>query len=185
MADDRARASLMEHSVRAGDQPAAGRQPRVLQETVGAAGAIIYALRQGTLDNLDACRRIGMLGGQVRGEEDLAARMGHTPRSFAVYNLLLGGADGPEGGGGRADAAPDGGEIDEEASALAEQVDAALDGHTGLIDWENNPEVHREMRSDAKRVLREAGRGYTQEELDKLSHQIVEIAKRRTREQGR
>ena len=104
----------------------------------------------------------------------MAARMGHTPRSFAVYNLLLGGAGGS-----------DDGEVDEEAGALARRVDASLDGHTGLIDWKNNPEVHREMRRDVKRALREAGRGYTQGELDKLSRQIVEIAKRRTREQGR
>ena len=174
VADDRARASLMEHSVRAVINRRRGDNPVFYEKLSEQLRRIIEALRQGTLDNLEACRRIGMLGEQVRGEEDQAARMGLTPRSFAVYNLLLGEADGSEGG-----------EIDKEASALAERVDAALDGHTGLIDWENNPEVHREMRRDAKRVLREAGCGYTQGELDKLSHQIVEIAKRRTREQRR
>ena len=174
VADDRARASLMEHSVRAVINRRRGDNPVFYKKLSEQLRRIIEALRQGTLDNLEACRRIGMLGEQVRGEEDQAARLGLTPRSFAVYNLLLGGADGSEGG-----------EIDKKSSALAERVDAALDGHTGLIDWENNPEVHREMRRDAKRVLREAGRGYMQGELDKLSHQIVEIAKRRTREQRR
>lgn len=178
VADDRARASLMEHSVRAVINRRRGDNPVFYEKLSEQLRRIIEALRQGTLDNLEACRRIGMLGEQVRGEEDLAARMGHTPRSFAVYNLLLGGA------GGAADGS-EGGEIDEEASALAERVDSSLDEYTGLIDWENNPEVHREMRRDVKRVLREAGRGCTQGELDKLSRQIVEIAKRRTREQGR
>ena len=65
-------------------------------------------------------------------------------------------------------------------NTLAKRVDAAVDVHTELIDWENNSDVQRVMRRDVKRLLRAEGGFEDHEHLDRLGRQIVEITKRRT-----
>ena len=50
--------------------------------------------------------------------------------------------------------------------------------HTGVVDWQSNEDVQRLMRRDIKRVLRPSG-DYTEERLDELANQTVELARRR------
>ena len=178
VADDRARASLMEHSARAVINRRRGDNPVFYRRLSEHLERIITALRQGTIDDLEACRRIGLLGEQARGEVGLAERLGHTPRSFAVYELLRGDSDEDEDEDGQIALYRE--ELDEDMNTLAKRVDAAVDVHTELIDWENNSDVQRVMRRDVKRLLRAEGGFEDREHLDRLSRQIVEIAKRRT-----
>ena len=173
VAHDGARASLMEHTVgrvitrRWDENPVFYRRmSEQLQE-------IIEGLRQGTFDDLEACRRMEELGGQIRDEEDRAVLLGHTPRSFAVYELLRAERRGPDSG------EVGEGQFDEEADALARRIDEAVAARTGLVDWKNNQDAVRLMRRDVKRALRTGG-FEDQAQLDKIGGQIVEIAKRRT-----
>ena len=173
VAHDRARASLMEHAVRAVINRRRGDNPVFYQRMSEQLQEIIEALRQGTFDDLEACRRMEELGQQMRDEGDLAEWLGHTPRSFAVYELLRAGRGGADSGEGAE------GEFDEEADALAKRVDEAVEARTGLVDWKNNQDALRLMRRDVKRALREGGIT-DQAQLDRLGRQIAEIAKRRT-----
>ena len=50
--------------------------------------------------------------------------------------------------------------------------------HTGVVDWQSNEDVQRLMRRDIKRELRPTGE-YTEERLDELAIQTVELARRR------
>ena len=53
-----------------------------------------------------------------------------------------------------------------------------LERMDGLIPWQSNLEVQREMRRDIKRELRESG-DYTEEQLYELANRIVELSRRR------
>ena len=59
------------------------------------------------------------------------------------------------------------------------RVEAALDGHRVVVDWQSNLEVQREMRRDIKRELRPMG-DYTEERLEELAGRIVELVRRRS-----
>ena len=48
----------------------------------------------------------------------------------------------------------------------------------GVVDWQSNDDVQRLMRRDIKRELRPTG-DYTEERLDELANQTVELARRR------
>ena len=70
--------------------------------------------------------------------------------------------------------------FDEEAKDIARQVEGLLDPHRAVVDWQSNLEVRREMRRDIKRQLRDTGK-YTEERLEELASQVVELARRRSR----
>ena len=178
--NERARASVMEHAVRRVINRRMDDNPVFYKKLSAQLREIIEQLRLGTIDDLEACRRMEELGERMRDEEGIAARQGHTPRSFAIRELLAGEPDEPTAEtAARGELEPYREEFGREMDALAKQVDGAVAAHTGLIDWRDNLDAQRQMRRDIKRRLREGGE-YSPEQLERLGRQIVEIAKRRT-----
>ena len=185
---DEARASLMEHAVRAQINERLEANPAFFEKLSEQLERIIEELRQRLIDAAEACRRMAELRRQIQGETDIAAQHGLSPVSFAVYELLAGpGADGAASdaerpsvgnyvheGPGAYRAAPD-----DELTAVARQVESVIQRHSVVIDWSSNLEVQREMRRDIKRALRGTG-DFTEERLDELAHRIVEVARRRS-----
>ncbi|MPZ15505.1 MAG: hypothetical protein GEU73_13970 [Chloroflexi bacterium] len=69
--------------------------------------------------------------------------------------------------------------FDDTLKATATRVEAVMKQYQGIIDWQSNFEIQRQMRRDIKRELR-AGSTLTEEELDDLARQMVEVARRRS-----
>ena len=178
---DEARASLMEHAVRAQINERLGENPAFFTTLSEELDRIIRELRERLIDAAEACRRMAKLRGQVMSEADIAAQYGLSPVAFAVCELLAAG-DGNETAGiarateieGAYRPAPD-----VEVAAVAREVESAIERHRDVIDWQSNLEVQREMRRDIKRQLRDTG-DYTEARLDELAHLIVDVARQRT-----
>ena len=177
---DEARASLMEHAVRAQIHERLAENPAFYERLSEQLERIIRELREQLIDAAEACRRMAELRSQVRSEAEVAAEHGLTPVSYAVYGLLAaeeeaettGVGTGLEGEGVYLT------KLDSDLTSVAREVAGAIERHSDVIDWTSNLEVQREMRRDIKRELRETGE-YTEERLDELAHQIVEAARQR------
>ncbi|MCY4110397.1 MAG: type I restriction endonuclease subunit R, partial [Chloroflexi bacterium] len=185
---DEARASLMEHAIRAQINERLEANPAFFEKLSEQLERIIEELRQRLIDTAEACRRMAELRRQIQGESDIAAQHGLSPVSFAVYELLAGpGADGEASDSECTFAVSFAGETsdayrvapDEELTKVARRVESVVKRHSVVVDWSSNLEVQREMRRDIKRELRETGE-FTEERLDKLANQIVEVARRRS-----
>ena len=177
---DEARASLMEHAVRAQINERLGENPAFFTTLSEELDRIIRELRERLIDAAEACRQMAKLRSQVMSEADIAAQYGLSPVAFAVCELLAAGDGNETAGIARATEieaayrpAPDA-----EVAAVAREVESAIERHSDVIDWQSNLEVQREMRRDIKRELRDKGE-YTEERLDELAHQIVEAARQR------
>ena len=171
---DEARASLMEHAVRAQINERLAENPAFYEKLSEQLDRIIQELRQRLIDAAEACRRLAELRKQVQGEADIAAQHGLSPVSFAVYELLASPsvAAGEASGSYRT-------ALDEQTTAVAREIERAIQRHSDVIDWQSNLEVQREMRRDIKRELRDTG-DFTEERLDELAHQIVDVARQRS-----
>lgn len=176
---DRARASVMEHAIRAQISDRLDENPVFFGRLSERLAKIIEDLRQQVIDAAEAARRLAELQYILRSESDIAAEYGFTPTSFAIYELL---ASEPDDVGSRE---VDGEEPylyrfdpDEATKAAALALEDVLDYHRSVIDWQSNLEVRREMRRDIKRHLRRTGT-YTEVQLDDLAHRIVGIAGRK------
>ncbi len=180
---DEARASLMEHALRAQIKERVEENPVFYERLSEALERIIRELRARLIDAAEGCKRLAVLRERVTREEAIAAEHGLTPVSFAVYGLLT---NVNAGGGGTASAAPAfaedlapyDAEFDGGLKDVASDIEAVIQEHRAIIDWRENLDVQREMRRDIKRVLRGAGR-YEEDALDELVRQVVEVARRR------
>ena len=179
---DEARASVMEHALRAQIKERVAENPAFYERLSEALERIIRELRARLIDAAEGCKQMAVLRARIGREEAIASEQGLTPVSFAVYGLLAGGASNGAGGG-----APD--RVSEESPEFhvefdgplkeaARDIDAILEQHRSIIDWWENLDVQREMRRDIKRLLRETKR-YEEDELDELVRQVVEVARRR------
>ncbi|MEZ4503641.1 MAG: type I restriction endonuclease subunit R [Dehalococcoidia bacterium] len=180
---DEARASVMEHALRAQIKERVAENPVFYERLSEALERIIRELRERLIDAAEGCRRMAVLRSQINREETIAAEHGLTPVSFAVYGLLAGDASGATGTGGSPSSVGEEvedyrAEFDERLKDVARGVDAILQEHRSIIDWRENLDVQRVMRRDIKRLLRDTGR-YAEDELDELVRQVVEIARRR------
>ena len=176
---DEARASIMEHAIRAEIHERLAENPVFYEKLSQQLARIIEDLRNRVIDAAEACRREEALRRQIRSEADIAAQHGLSPVSFAIYELLEVGQPGViEEGSVREESGSYRTPFDEEIKAVALKVDAVVSRHKVVVDWQSNLEVQREMRRDIKRELRESG-NYTEERLDELANQIVELARRR------
>ena len=180
---DEARASLMEHALRAQIKERVEENPVFYERLSEALERIIRELRARVIDAAEGCKRLAALRDQITREEAIALEHGLTPVSFAVYGLL---ANASAGGGGTASAAPAfaedlepyDAEFDGGLKDVASNIEVVIQEHRSIIDWRENLDVQREMRRDIKRLLRGAGR-YGEDELDELVRQVVEVARRR------
>ena len=113
---DEARASVMEHAIRAQIHERLGENPVFFERLSEQLARIIEDLRNRLIDSLEACRRLGAVAQQILGLDAFAAEHGLSPLAFAVYELLDGRLEEPRGvssagsGGGSAGAGARGGE---------------------------------------------------------------------------
>ena len=179
---DEARASVMEHALRAQIKENVEKNPAFYERLSEALERIIRELRARLIDAAEGSRRMAALRSEIHRKEAIASEQGLTPVSFAVYGLLAGGGSNGAGGGapGRVSEEPAEYrvEFDDSLKEAARDIDAILDKHRSIIDWWENLDVQREMRRDIKRLLRETKR-YEEDELDELVRQVVEVARRR------
>ena len=177
---DEARASIMEHAIRAQIHEGLSANPVFFEKLSEQLSRIIEDLRNRVIDSAEACRRYAAIRQLIRSEADIAAEHGLSPVSFAIYELLDEPANEPESPTQvREEQAPYRTQLDEQTKSVALKVEAVVAQHTGVVDWQSNDEVKRLMRRDIKRALRPTG-DYTEEELEELANRIVELAQRRS-----
>ena len=177
---DDARASMMEHAIRAQISERIGENPVFYERLSAQLKRIIEDLRNLLIDSAEACKRYAEVREQIRGEEDTAARHGLSPVSYAVYELL-------DGRSGESDQGTDilgagashVSHLDDNLKNIALTIEGDIDQYVGVVDWQTNLEIQRQMRRDIKRRLRPE-LDYSTEGLDGLANQIVELARRRS-----
>ena len=177
---DEARASIMEHAIRAQIHDRLADNPVFFEKLSAQLERIIEDLRNRLIDSAEACRRLAQLRQQAQSEADIAAEHGLSPVSFAIYALLDGRSqEAVFPSQVREEQARHRTSIDEETKNVALKVQAVVDQHNAVVDWQSNLEVLREMRRDIKRELRPTGT-YTEDQLEELANRIVELARRRS-----
>ena len=174
---DEARASVMEHAIRAEIRERLRENAAYYEKLSEKLARIIRELREQVIDAAEAVRRLGELRREMRGEADAARARGLSPLAFSIFRLLesqLPAAE-PAGAVGEiaAEAAPD---ADEARSRAAGKIAEVVGKYRKFVDWEANEEVRRRMRREIKRQLREDG--YAEMHLNRLAVQVVEIARR-------
>lgn len=182
---DEARASVMEHALRAQINERIAENPVLYERLSDALERIIRQLHEQVINAAESCKRMFSVRTEIDQVESLAARYGLSPLSLAVYMLLAdatasGGSS--EAGSDRTAVAEDpprfGTDLDERLKGAAESVEKLLQTHQSVIDWRENTDVLREMRRDIKRRLRDDSR-FEEGELDELASQIVEVSRQR------
>ena len=180
---DEARASVMEHALRAQINEPIDENPAFYERLSEALERIIRELRERLIDAAEACKQFAELRAEIGREEATASEHGLTPVSFAVYGILAGDAsNGAGAAGGPTRIAEERGEyrteLDERLRTAAFDIEAALKRVSSIVDWHENLDVQRELRRDIKRLLRGAGQ-YNEDDLDELVRQVVEVARAR------
>ena len=89
---DEARASVMEHSIRAQIHEKLADNPVYFERLSAQLERIIQDLRNRLIDSAEACLRMEALLRQARSEADVAAEHGLSPVAFAILELLSGGS---------------------------------------------------------------------------------------------
>ena len=120
-----------------------------------------------------------MVSCPLQSEADIAAEHGLTPVSFAIYELSEGHLEDVPATSIHEERASCGTTFDEDTKRVAGQVESVVVRHSGVVDWKYNEEVKRLMRRDVKREIRPTG-DYTEDQLDELANQIVELAQHRS-----
>lgn len=171
---DEARASVMEHALRAEISERLRENQAYYEKLSEKLARIIRELREQVIAAAEAVRRLGELRAEMRGEADAARARGLSPLAFSIFRLLVqqlpaAGAVGETA----AEADPD---ADEARSRAAGKIAEVVGKYRKFVDWEANEEVRRRMRREIKRQLREDG--YAEMHLTRLAVQVVEIARR-------
>ena len=172
---DEARASVMEHTIRAYINERLADNPVFYGKLSEQLERIIQDLRNKVIDAAEAANLQAALKAQIDSEEDIAAELGLSSESFAIYEIIGHGATSTISEGGRADYHV---RMDEEQKEATEKVETALAQHRAVVDWPSNLEVQRLMRRDIKRVLR-PGDKYSEDELEDLANRIVDAFRNR------
>ena len=172
---DEARASMMEHTIRAYITERLADNPGFYGKLSDQLELIIKDLRDRVIDAAEAVRRQSELKKTLHNEADIAAGHGLTPVAFAVYELIN--TNGSPRLEGNEDSRST--DLDPVRKAIAVDIESAVMHHQEVVDWQSNPDVQREMRRDIKRTLRPTG-DYSEGTLDDLANQIVEVARHRS-----
>ena len=173
---DEARASVMEHTIREYIHERLADNPVFYGKLSEQLERIIWDLRNKVIDAAEAAKLQADLKAQLDSEEDIAAQLGLSSESFAIYEII--GQDGTSmiSEGGRPDYHV---RMDEAQKEATEKVETALAQHRAVVDWQSNLEVQRLMRRDIKRVLR-PGDKYSEDELEELANRIVDAFRNRS-----
>ena len=168
---DEARASVMEHAIRAQIHERLAENPVFYERLSERLARIIEELRTNLIETAEACRRMAALRHDVQRMSDIAAQRGMTTVSYAIYQLL---DEFPPGQALKSRVGEEqrsySTEIDEETKIVSQEVEKVIAQHKDVIDWHSNLDVQREMRRDIKRELRPTG-DYTEEKLDELANE--------------
>lgn len=180
---DEARASVMEHAIRAQINERIAENPVFYEKLSQQLQRIIDEMKQRLIDAAEACRRMMQLKQAALGEAQAAADQGLSELSFALYELLEQTTTGapPESDGEL--------RVGEERPAYRTAFDEGLKSRAikieeimrrgqSIIDWHANEDVQREMRRDIKRELRELD-GLSEEDVEDLARSMVDIARRK------
>ena len=175
--NDEARASIMEHAIRAQIHERMAGNPVYFEKLSVQLARIMDDLRNQVIDAAEACRRQLALRKQVRSEADFAAKHGLSPVSFAIYEMLesLGGEERAVTATIREERESYRTQFDDELKGVALKLEGQIKKHNVIIDWQSNDDVQRVMRRDVKRELRLPGK-YTEPQVDSLASRIVELA---------
>ena len=173
-----ARASIMEHAIRAQIHERLEQNPVFYERLSQRLARIIEQMRSQLIDAAEAYRQMAVLQGEFRSEATVAARHGLSPVSLAIYEIL----QEPSGNGEEERlAGQDAGsyviDLDARMRDVAIEVEEVLNGHA-VIEWQTNEDVQRQMRRDVKGSLRTT-KLYTEAQLDDLANLIVQVAKSR------
>ena len=177
---DEARASVMEHALRAQINERIDENPAFYERLSDALERIIHELRARLIDAAEACKQMAVLRAEMGREEATASAYGLTPVGFAVYGILAGEAQNGSGSE-RSPSEETGGyrlDFDEDRRDVAQAIEGELDRVRSIVEWHDNLDVLRELRRDLKRRLRDT-QLYSEADLDELVRQVVEIARRR------
>ena len=172
---DEARASLMEHAIRAQIHEGLATNPAFYEKLSEQLARIIQDLRNRVIDSAEACKRFSVVLKVIKSESEIAAEHGLSPVSFAIYELLDEDPPKVSSGGIAEEQAHYGTPLDEETKDVARKVESIIAPRTGVVDWQSNDEIKRLMRRDIKREIRTTGQ-YTEEQLDALAERIVILA---------
>ena len=174
---DEARASVMEHAIRAQIHERLSENPVFYERLSQRLARIIEDLRNRLIDTAETCRRMVALRHDAQRVSDITAQHGMTTVAYAIYQLL---DNFPPTQSPKAAVSEEPGryrtEIDAESRKVSEKVEGVIVRHKNVIDWQTNLDVQREMRRDIKRELRPTG-DYTEEQLDELANRMVELAR--------
>ena len=172
---DEARASVMEHTIRAYINERLADNPVFYGKLSEQLERIIQDLRNKVIDAAEAAKLQAALKAQLDAEEDIAAQMGLSAEAFAIYEIIDEAGTRTISEGDRAAYHV---RMDEAQKEATQQVEAAVAQHRAVVDWQSNQEVQRLMRRDIKRVLR-VDEKYTEAELDDLANRIVDAFRSR------
>ncbi len=173
-----ARASVMEHAIRAQIHERLEQNPIFYERLSQRLARIIEQMRSQLIDAAEAYRQMADLQREVHGEVNVAARHGLSPVSMAIYEILREPSSGAEEERyARQDTGSYVIEVDDAARDTALSVEQVLAGHA-VIDWQTNDDVQRQMRRDVKGRLRATGL-YGEAKMDELANLIVQVAKSR------
>jgi type I restriction enzyme R subunit len=177
---DEARASVMEHAIRAQIKERFDENPTFYEKLSVALQRIIDDMRQQLIDAAEACKRLAGLRDETLGLGDLAAQEGLSETSLAVYELIDRALNSEPGEAGllREEPAPYLAAIDPELKSVALRIEDVMRRGQAIVDWQRNEDVLRMMRRDIKRELRGAG-DLPEDKLNELVSSMVEIARRK------
>jgi type I restriction enzyme R subunit len=179
---EEARASVMEHALRAQIKERLDENPEFYRKLSDQLDAIIREMRERIIDAATAVRHLRALLLQMLSVAAVAKQHGLGEIAFAVYQLeqvgLFGDAEGLNGAVHEESATYDAG-LDARLKANATKIEQIVVAAQGIVDWQQNEDVLRELRRDVKRELRALG-GLSEEQLSELSTHVVDIARRKS-----
>ncbi len=179
---DEARASVMEHAIRAQIKERIAENPVFYEKLSQQLQRIIDEMKQRLIDAAEACRRMIQLKQDAIGEAQAAADQGLTELSFALYELLEQSTEGGSTGEGeprvREERPAYRTDFNDGLKASALKIEQIMRKGQSIIDWYTNDDVQREMRRDIKRELRELD-SLSAEDVEDLARSMVDIARRK------
>jgi len=177
---DEARASVMEHAIRAQIKERFDENPTFYEKLSEALQKIINEMRQQLIDAAEACKRLAGLKDETLGLSDIAAQEGLSETSLAVYELIdrALNTEALDVNSLREDRTPYLASIDPGLKTVALGIEVVMQRGQAIVDWQRNEDVLRMMRRDIKRELRAAG-DLSEDQLNELVSSMVEIARRR------
>ncbi len=179
---EEARASVMEHAIRARITERLAENPAFYEKLSERLEHVIAEMRQHLIDAATAVKHLRQLRLEALSTADLARQQGLSEVSYAVYELLermtIEGPDATSRDGVRENQEPYLTGLDERLKGVSLSIEKVMGDGQAIVDWQNKEDVQRVMRRDIKRELRQLS-NHSEEQLNELAASMVEIARRK------